>query len=208
MRRQCPPPDAGRRGDGRPYWGEWARSCSNSGSSCRSSRPGWAAAWPVTSSPRPSPPPAASGRSASSLPGTCGRRSLRFAALSDGPLAVNLLHALRSSRPLRGGLRGRRRRHLLGRPKRRTAKAWMHQCGSVEEASAARAAGADAVIAQGVEAGGHVRGTTAAMELLARVRAALPGNYRCSPPAAWPLDRRQGTPRGRCRRRSSAGPAF
>lgn len=53
----------------------------------------------------------------------------------------------------------------------------MHQCGSVEEALAARAAGADAVIAQGVEAGGHVRGTTAAMELLARVRAALPGNY-------------------------------
>ena len=46
-----------------------------------------------------------------------------------------------------------------GRPQRRTSKLWIHQCGSVEEALAARAAGADAVIAQGVEAGGHVRGT-------------------------------------------------
>ena len=41
----------------------------------------------------------------------------------------------------------------------------------------ARAAGADAVIAQGVEAGGHVRGTVPAMELLARIRAALPDAY-------------------------------
>src|SRR2546421_669268 len=35
------------------------------------------------------------------------------------------------------------------------------------------AAGADAVVAQGVEAGGHVRGTTPALELLERVRAAV-----------------------------------
>jgi nitronate monooxygenase/enoyl-[acyl-carrier protein] reductase II len=35
------------------------------------------------------------------------------------------------------------------------------QCGSVEEAKAAAAAGVDAVMIQGVEAGGHVRGTTA-----------------------------------------------
>jgi nitronate monooxygenase len=33
------------------------------------------------------------------------------------------------------------------------------------------------VIAQGVEAGGHVRGTLPAIELLTRVRAALPGDY-------------------------------
>src|SRR5207247_1211962 len=52
-----------------------------------------------------------------------------------------------------------------------------HQCGSVEEALAAREAGADAVIAQGVEAGGHVRGTVPAMELLARVREAVGQNY-------------------------------
>src|SRR5579884_1085243 len=31
-----------------------------------------------------------------------------------------------------------------GRPRRRTTKPWIHQCGSVEEALAARAAGADA----------------------------------------------------------------
>jgi len=40
------------------------------------------------------------------------------------------------------------------------------QVGSVEEAEAAAAAGVDAVIAQGVEAGGHVRGTTSIWELL------------------------------------------
>jgi nitronate monooxygenase len=40
------------------------------------------------------------------------------------------------------------------------------QVGSVEEADAAAQAGVDAVIAQGVEAGGHVRGTTSIWELL------------------------------------------
>jgi nitronate monooxygenase len=60
-----------------------------------------------------------------------------------------------------------------GRPVRRTGGTWLHQCGSVEEAMAARQAGADAVIAQGVEAGGHVRGAEPAMELLARTKAAL-----------------------------------
>lgn len=53
----------------------------------------------------------------------------------------------------------------------------MHQCGSVAEARAAHAAGADAAIVQGVEAGGHVRGTLPALELLERVRAALPTEY-------------------------------
>lgn len=64
-----------------------------------------------------------------------------------------------------------------GAPRRRTPGIWVHQCGSVEEAKAAAAAGADAVIAQGVEAGGHVRGTAPALELLERVRAALPPAY-------------------------------
>src|SRR5690348_16331374 len=40
------------------------------------------------------------------------------------------------------------------------------QVGSVAEAEAAAAAGVDAVIAQGVEAGGHVRGTTSIWELV------------------------------------------
>ncbi len=40
------------------------------------------------------------------------------------------------------------------------------QVGSVEEAKAAAEAGVDAVIVQGVEAGGHVRGTTSIWELI------------------------------------------
>ncbi|MBX9640219.1 MAG: nitronate monooxygenase [Mycobacteriaceae bacterium] len=60
-----------------------------------------------------------------------------------------------------------------GVPRRLAATVWIHQCGSVEEAKAAAAAGADGVIAQGVEAGGHVRGTTPALEVLEQVRAAV-----------------------------------
>jgi nitronate monooxygenase len=58
-----------------------------------------------------------------------------------------------------------------GRPRRRTAAVWIHQCGSVEEALAARQAGAGAVIAQGSEAGGHVRGTEPARRRSSRVPA-------------------------------------
>jgi nitronate monooxygenase len=64
-----------------------------------------------------------------------------------------------------------------GAPKRRTGGVWIHQCGSVAEARAAHAAGADAVIVQGVEAGGHVRGTERALELFEQVRAALRDGY-------------------------------
>jgi NAD(P)H-dependent flavin oxidoreductase YrpB (nitropropane dioxygenase family) len=60
-----------------------------------------------------------------------------------------------------------------GAPRRLAANLWIHQCGSVGEAKAAAAAGADAVIAQGVEAGGHVRGSTPMLELLERVQAAV-----------------------------------
>ena len=49
------------------------------------------------------------------------------------------------------------------------------QVGSLAEAETAAAAGVDAIIAQGVEAGGHVRGTTSIWELLpAIVRAVSP----------------------------------
>jgi hypothetical protein len=54
---------------------------------------------------------------------------------------------------------------------------WVHQVGSVDEALAAQRAGADGVIVQGVEAGGHVRGTESALVLLQRARAALPPGY-------------------------------
>lgn len=64
-----------------------------------------------------------------------------------------------------------------GRPRRHTPGIWLHQCGSVAEAVAAHAAGADGVIVQGVEAGGHVRGTTPALELLERVASALPRGF-------------------------------
>ncbi len=87
--------------------------------------------------------------------------------LSDRPLAVNLL--LRFAR--RGHFETASEADVVvtfwGSPKRQTSKVWIHQCGSVEEALATREAGADAVIAQGVEAGGHVRGTVSAMELSA-----------------------------------------
>ena len=64
-----------------------------------------------------------------------------------------------------------------GRPRRRTEKPWLHQVGSLAEAQEAVAAGADGVIAQGVEAGGHVRGTIPALELLVQLRNALPTGY-------------------------------
>ena len=47
------------------------------------------------------------------------------------------------------------------------------QVGSLAEAESAAAAGVDAVIAQGVEAGGHVRGTSSIWELLPAVVAAV-----------------------------------
>jgi nitronate monooxygenase len=64
-----------------------------------------------------------------------------------------------------------------GRPKRQSSGIWLHQCGSADEAKAAVAAGADGVIAQGVEAGGHVRGDVPALELLEQIRVAAPSGY-------------------------------
>jgi NAD(P)H-dependent flavin oxidoreductase YrpB (nitropropane dioxygenase family) len=97
--------------------------------------------------------------------------------LTARPIAVNLIQ------PLVG------RRHWdvassadvivthWGHPRRRAEGAWLHQCGSVAEARAAHAAGADAVIAQGVEAGGHTRAGLPARELFERVRAELPAAF-------------------------------
>lgn len=97
--------------------------------------------------------------------------------LTGRPLAVNVL--LPFAR--RGWFEAAARADVVvtfwGRPRRRTPGIWIHQCGSVAEARAAHAAGADAAIVQGVEAGGHVRGQTPALELLERARAALPPGY-------------------------------
>jgi nitronate monooxygenase len=47
------------------------------------------------------------------------------------------------------------------------------QCGSGDEAKWAKEAGVDAVMAQGFEAGGHVRGTTTSLALIPEVRDAI-----------------------------------
>jgi nitronate monooxygenase len=95
-------------------------------------------------------------------------------ALSDRPIAVNVLLPFARRSWFEAAASADVVVTFWGRPKRRTAGVWVHQCGSVEEARSANAAGADAVIVQGVEAGGHVRGEVPALELLERVRAALP----------------------------------
>jgi NAD(P)H-dependent flavin oxidoreductase YrpB (nitropropane dioxygenase family) len=110
-------------------------------------------------------------------PGGLHREIAAARRLSDRPLAVNLL--LPFAR--RGHFEAASQADVVvtfwGVPRRRTSKVWIHQCGSVEEALAARAAGADGVIAQGVEAGGHVRGMVPAVELLAGIRRAVAEDY-------------------------------
>jgi len=98
-------------------------------------------------------------------------------ALTDRPIAVNVLLPFARRSWFEAAAAADVVVTFWGRPKRRTGGAWIHQCGSVGEARAAHAAGADAVIVQGVEAGGHVRGSLPALELLERVRAALPPDY-------------------------------
>jgi NAD(P)H-dependent flavin oxidoreductase YrpB (nitropropane dioxygenase family) len=96
--------------------------------------------------------------------------------LTDRPIAVNLLLPFARRPHWRVAAEADVLVTFWGPPRRRAAGIWIHQCGSVAEALAARDAGADAVIAQGVEAGGHVRGTEPALRLLERVRSALPGD--------------------------------
>lgn len=97
--------------------------------------------------------------------------------LTAKPIAVNLL--LPFTRPDHWEAAGEADVVVTfwGRPERRTDRIWLHQCGSVEEAVAAQRAGADAVIAQGVEAGGHGHGELPALELLEHTRAALPTGF-------------------------------
>lgn len=98
-------------------------------------------------------------------------------ALTGRPLAVNVLLPFARREWFEAVAEADVVVTFWGRPRRRTGGVWLHQCGSVSEARRAQAAGADGVIAQGVEAGGHVRGKTPALELLQRVRAALPPDY-------------------------------
>ena len=97
--------------------------------------------------------------------------------LTERPIAVNLLLPFARRDWFEAAASADVVVTFWGAPKRRTGGTWIHQCGSVDEARSAHATGADAVIVQGVEAGGHVRGSVPALELLDRVRAALPPGY-------------------------------
>jgi NAD(P)H-dependent flavin oxidoreductase YrpB (nitropropane dioxygenase family) len=98
-------------------------------------------------------------------------------ARTDRPIAVNVLLPFAHRNWFAEAARADAVVTFWGIPERRTPGVWLHQVGSVDEARSAQAAGADAVIVQGVEAGGHVRGTTPALELLDRVRVALPKGF-------------------------------
>lgn len=106
------------------------------------------------------------------------RRELAAARrLTGRPLAVNLLLPFARRDWFEAAAEADVVVTFWGKPRRHTPGVWLHQCGSLVEARDAHAVGADAVIVQGVEAGGHVRGTTPALELFERVAAALPAGY-------------------------------
>jgi nitronate monooxygenase len=106
------------------------------------------------------------------------RRELRAArALTRRSIAVNLLLPFARRDWFAAAAEADAVVTFWGRPRRRTPGVWIHQCGSVAEARSAHKAGADAVIVQGVEAGGHIRGLTPAMELFEQVRGTLPAGY-------------------------------
>jgi NAD(P)H-dependent flavin oxidoreductase YrpB (nitropropane dioxygenase family) len=97
-------------------------------------------------------------------------------SLTDAPVAVNILLPFARRDWFEAAGRADVVVTFWGSPRRRTPALWLHQCGSVEEVTEARAAGADGAIVQGVEAGGHVRGSEPGLELLERARAALSGD--------------------------------
>jgi nitronate monooxygenase len=96
---------------------------------------------------------------------------------TDLPVAANLLLPLTRRAHWEAASKADLVVTFWGRPRRMGSTPWVHQCGSLDEALEAQRAGADGVIVQGVEAGGHVRGTEPALTLLQRVRAALPPGY-------------------------------
>src|SRR3954470_24804666 len=106
------------------------------------------------------------------------RRELAAArALTAAPLAINVLLPFARRDWFEAAAAADVVVTFWGEPRRRTGGVWLHQCGSVEEARRAQAAGADGVIVQGVEAGGHVRGTAPALQLLEEARRVLPAEY-------------------------------
>jgi NAD(P)H-dependent flavin oxidoreductase YrpB (nitropropane dioxygenase family) len=101
----------------------------------------------------------------------------RARELTDCPVAVNLLLPFARRSWFEAAAAADVVVTFWGKPRRRTPGVWLHQAGSVQEAVAAHAAGADGVIVQGVEAGGHVRGTVPALDLLERVRSRVPSDF-------------------------------
>lgn len=110
-------------------------------------------------------------------PAAIAREVAAARTLTNRPIAVNvILHFARPSW-FRAAEQADAVVTFWGTPKRHMRGIWIHQCGSVPEVLAAKAAGADAVIVQGFEAGGHVRGTLPALDFLDRARAAVGPNY-------------------------------
>jgi nitronate monooxygenase len=111
-------------------------------------------------------------------PGALAAELAAARRLTDRPIAINLIVPFARRAHWRVASDGDVVfTHWEARPRRRTPRAWVHTIGSPQEAEAAVAAGADAVIAQGVESGGHVRGTEPALALLEGVLAAVPRGY-------------------------------
>jgi nitronate monooxygenase len=105
----------------------------------------------------------------------------RLQTLTDKPFGFNLILPLLEEGQLETCLAERMPLLVLfwGDPTPYVAEAHRHntkvfmQVGSVEEATAAADAGVDAIIAQGVEAGGHVKSTTSLSTLVPAVVAAV-----------------------------------
>lgn len=107
-------------------------------------------------------------------PASLARQLEAARALTGRPVAVNLLLPFVRAGHWRAASAADVVVTFWGTPRRQHGGTWIHQVGSVAEARAAHRAGADAVIVQGVEAGGHVRGVLPALDLLEQVRAVLP----------------------------------
>lgn len=99
-----------------------------------------------------------------------GRELAAARRLTGRPIAVNLLLPFARAAHWRVAAEADVVVTFWGRPRRRAAVKWLHQCGTVDEVLEAERAGAEGAVLQGIEAGGHVRGTMPALELLSAVR--------------------------------------
>ena len=113
-------------------------------------------------------------------PPVLARQLEQARALTGKPVAVNLLLPFATRAHWAVARMADAVVTFWGRPLRRSPGVWIHQCGSLDEVLLARSAGADGVVIQGVEAGGHVRGNRPALEALAEVRAAVGPDYPVS----------------------------